>query len=95
MPVLAYDIDSFNPYKIYHLYNGPLSVIIGMAASLLGAYCISSLLNGNVIVRDLIHAPIAGGIVVGSASFYITNPVYAMVAGFTAGIIQTLIQNLI
>jgi hypothetical protein len=53
------------------------------------------MINGTVIGRDLIHAPIAGGIVVGAASFFITNPAYAIVAGFTAGVVQTVIQNVI
>jgi hypothetical protein len=55
----------------------------------------SSLINGNIIVRDIMHAPIAGGIVVGSASAFIAHPVYSMVAGFAGGAVQTLIQNLI
>lgn len=66
-----------------------------MGAALIGAYSISSIINGNPIGRDMIHAPIAGGIVVGAASFFITNPVYAIVAGFTAGVVQCIIQNAI
>jgi hypothetical protein len=66
-----------------------------MGAAVIGALCISALINGNLILRDIIHAPIAGGIVVGSASMFIANPLYAMVAGFTAGIVQSLIQNVI
>lgn len=41
------------------------------------------------------HGPIAGAIVVGASSLYITNPVYAFVAGATGGLSQSLIQNLI
>jgi hypothetical protein len=73
----------------------PTSLIVGMGAAVLGALCLSSLINGFVIVRDVVHAPIAGGIVVGSASTFITNPVYVLVAGFTAGLVQAFIQNLI
>jgi ammonia channel protein AmtB len=92
-PVLAYETDSFNPFNIFNQYNSPLSVVIGMGSSLIGAYIISSLINGNPIVIDLIHGPIAGGIVVGAASYFITSPLYAIIAGFTAGLIQSLIQN--
>lgn len=73
----------------------PTSLVVGMGASVLGAICLSSLINGFVIVRDVVHAPIAGGIVVGSASTFIANPVYALVAGFTAGLVQAFIQNVI
>jgi hypothetical protein len=64
-----------------------------MAASLIGSSMVSMLINEQIIIRDLVHAPIAGGIVVGSASFFIANPVYALVAGFAAGVLQALIQN--
>lgn len=77
------------------MVNGPLSVIIGMGAALLGAFAVSSFVNGRIIIRDIIHAPIAGGIVVGAASYFITNPTYALVAGFTGGALQALIQNFI
>ena len=50
-------------------------------------------MNGIIIFRDLIHGIIAGAIVVGASSLYISNPIYAIVAGVTGGIIQTLIQN--
>jgi hypothetical protein len=94
-PVLAYDIDTFSPFNIFNLTNGPLSVIVGMGASVVGAYSVSSIINGTAIARDLIHAPIAGGIVVGAASVFVTNPVYSFVAGFTAGALQSIIQNTI
>jgi hypothetical protein len=48
-----------------------------------------------LIIRDALHGPIAGAIVVGASSLYISNPVYAFVAGAAGGIIQSLIQNLI
>jgi hypothetical protein len=38
---------------------------------------------------------VAGAIACGASSLYITNPVYAFVAGSVGGITQTLIQNFI
>lgn len=66
-----------------------------MGAAIVASFIMSGLINGSAIIRDVIHAPIAGGIVVGSASFFITNPVYALVAGFAGGAVQTFIQNII
>jgi hypothetical protein len=66
-----------------------------MAASVVGSLIVSIPINEQIIIRDILHAPIAGGIVVGSASSFITNPAYALLAGITAGIVQALIQNCI
>ncbi len=63
-----------------------------MGAAVLGSFCVSTLIHGRIVMRDIIHGPIAGGIVVGSSSLFITNPVYALVAGFAAGVTQTIIQ---
>ncbi len=66
---------------------------MAMGAAIVGAVIFSVLINGSVIARDLIHAPIAGGIIAGSASFFITAPVYIFVVGFTGGAVQTVLQN--
>lgn len=55
----------------------------------------TTLINGIIIFRDLIHGVIAGAIVVGASSLFISNPIYAIVAGMTGGIIQTIIQNVL
>jgi hypothetical protein len=88
-------VENTNSFNTFYLYSGPTSLLLGMGASLVSAICVSILVNENIIIRDVVHAPIAGGIVVGSASFFISNPVYAIVAGFTAGAVQSLIQNCI
>jgi ammonia channel protein AmtB len=93
--MLSFEVDNTNSFNNFYLYNGPTSLLLGMSASLLGAFCISSLMNGGMIIRDIVHAPVSGAIVVGSSSAFISSPVYALVAGLTAGIVQTLIQNLI
>lgn len=94
-PFLSFDVEKTNPFNKFYLNTGALSVLLGMAAALAGSFCITVLINGEIIIRDIVHAPIAGGIVVGSASFFITNPVYAIVAGFAGGVIQTFIQNMV
>lgn len=66
-----------------------------MGAGAIGAIMISTLINGYLIARDAIHGPIAGAIACGASSLYITNPVYAFIAGITGGICQSFIQNII
>lgn len=94
-PFLAYEVDNSRRFNNFYLYTGTISLVLGMSSSVIGAICISSLINGNIIARDIMHAPIAGGIVVGSASFFIVSPVYSLVTGFCGGAIQVFIQNLI
>jgi len=94
-PFLALDLDSFHGINTFNIYTGPFYVIIAMGAAIIGSIIVSCLINGYLISRDIIHAPIAGGIIAGSASFYITNPVYALVVGFMGGVIQAAIQNLV
>lgn len=92
---MAYEIDVANNFNIFNLYTAPVSIVIGMGASIVASCIVSSIINGYIIIRDIIHSPIAGGIVVGSASLFITNPVYSFIAGFAGGAVQTLIQNII
>ena len=66
-----------------------------MGAGVIGAIIGSSLINGSIIARDTLHGPIAGAIVVGASSLFITNPVFAFIAGFSGGFVQSLIQNII
>lgn len=94
-PFLAYEVDNSRRFNNFYLYTGTISLVLGMSSSVIGSICISSLINGNIIVRDIMHAPIAGGIVVGSASFFIVSPVYSLVSGFCGGAIQVFIQNMI
>lgn len=68
---------------------------MGLGSGAIGAIIVSTLINGYIIARDAIHGPIAGAIAVGASSLYITNPVYAFIAGISGGICQAVIQNLI
>ncbi len=94
-PFLAFDLDTFHGINSFNLYTGPLLIVVAMGASIIGSVIVSFYFNGYLIIRDLIHAPIAGGIIAGSASFFLTNQVYALVVGFVGGAIQSFIQNVI
>jgi len=94
-PFLAFEFDGYIFTNDFSAYIGPLCVIVAMGAGTLGSILISALINGYIISRDAIHGPIAGAIAVGASSLYITNPNYAILAGVSGGIIQSLIQNII
>lgn len=66
-----------------------------LCAATIASFIWSSVFNGHLVVRDVIFGPVAGGVIAGTASLYVVNPVYAMVMGFTGGSIQVIGQNLI
>jgi positive regulator of sigma E activity len=92
-PFLALDLDAYTGINKFNIFTGPFYIIIAMGAGVIGSVIVSCIINGHLIIRDLIHSPLAGGIIAGSASFFITNPVYALVVGFTGGATQAFIQN--
>lgn len=72
------------------IYTTPICILYGMAGSTLLAISFSYFLNKKLMIRDLTHGSVAGAIAVASAGFYITNPVWAMLVGSVAGIIQAI-----
>lgn len=92
-PLLTVDIDTFHGINNFNIYVGPLSLVLAMAAAIMGAVITSCLINGYLIARDIIHAPIAGAIISGSSTFFITNNFESLIAGFLGGMIQTILQN--
>ena len=93
LPILAVDLDAYHGINSYNVYVGPLHVILAMGAAIIGSLSMSLLINGYAVVRDLVYAPLAGAIIVGSASFWMTKSAYAMAAGFVGGAIMAIIQN--
>lgn len=75
-------------------YTGAYSVIFALCASTLAAFMISPIFNDGVLIRDIVYAPIAGGVACSTASFWILNPVYALLTGLVAGSVQVVIMNL-
>ena len=96
-PILTMDpeVDSRTTGSTFQLYTVPLNIFFGMAASTVMSLGLSSAINHSIAVRDVVQAPIAGAVAIASSAYYITNPVYALVIGSVAGIIQTLLQNLV
>ena len=92
-PVLAVDLDAFHGINSFNVYVGPLSVLMSMCSSIMITLVLSALMNDSIVIRDLIHAPIAGGIAGGTASFFTTNLAECLIVGFFAGAIQTIYQN--
>lgn len=92
-PILAMDFIR-DTITTTNMYTGAYSVIFALCASTLAAFMISPLFNDGVLIRDIIYAPIAGGVACSTASFWILNPVYALLTGLVAGSVQVIIMNL-
>ena len=65
-----------------------------MAGSTVMAIGLSSTINHTIAVRDVVQAPTAGAVAIASSAYYITNPVYSLVIGSVAGLIQVTLQTL-
>lgn len=74
------------------IYTTPITVLYGLASSTIMAISTSFVLNEKLMIRDILHGPVAGGITVASAGYYITNPVWGILIGSVAGIIQPVIN---
>lgn len=94
-PLLVMDppIETVN-FSSTAIYIVPISILYGLAGSAILAAAFSYFLNKKLMVRDVTHGSIAGAIAVASAGFYITNPVWAMLVGSVAGIIQAIANYL-
>lgn len=79
---------SINVNEIHTLYTTPIAILYGISASTVVNIAFSFFLNSKVSIRDVVYGPIAGAIATSSAAYYITNPVWAMLVGSVAGIIQ-------
>lgn len=67
-PILAMDYLE-QTVTTTNTYTGAYSVIFALCASTLAAFMVSPLFNDGVLIRDVIYAPIAGGVACSTASF--------------------------
>lgn len=94
-PLLAMDPSFAGAQNSFTLYTGPINVVFGLAAATFTSFAMSALINGKLQIRDIVYGPVAGGIATATASVYIVEPVWALLAGTVAGIIQVAGMNLI
>jgi hypothetical protein len=93
MPVLAFEGDGSMAREAFTNYTTALSIILSMGASLTTGLAVSLLINGSINARDLQNALIAGFVVGGTASYFITNPAFSIVCGFTGALFQPVFEH--
>lgn len=78
------------PGTLFIYTNAGISTLFCISAAVVAAIGFSLVLNGKLEFKDIIAAPIAGGVIVGSASSYIYSPLESLLLGSGAGILQVL-----
>ena len=73
-------------------YTSPLSLLLTMGSAIVVGSAVSVLSHGFVVVREVQDALVAGVVVGGSASYVITNPLFSVICGFTAAVLQPLFE---
>lgn len=92
----VFSVDAFwNGGSSFSYYTTTISIYYSLCAATIASIIWSSVFNGKLVVRDIILGPIAGGVIAGTASLYVVNPVYSLVMGFVGGSVQIIGQNLI
>jgi ammonia channel protein AmtB len=93
-PILA--LDYIDEIVAYHTpYTGAYSVIFSLCAATITSFLLSPLFNDGILIRDVIYGPIAGGVACSTASYWILNPVYAIIIGVFAGAVQVVAMNVV
>lgn len=82
------------PTTLFIYSNGGISTLYCISSAVATSIAFSMILNGKLMFRDIITAPIAGGVIIGSAAIYIYNPVEALIFGFIAAILQVIFNKI-
>jgi ammonia channel protein AmtB len=82
------------PTTLFIYSNGGISTLYSISSAVATSVAFSLVLNGKLMFRDIITAPIAGGVVIGSAAIYIYNPLEALIFGFVAAILQVIFNKI-
>ena len=89
IPVLALEGDNSMPKERFTNYTTPLSLILSMGASITTSLSLSLFVNnGTLNIRDIQNGLIAGAVVGGTTSYFITNYAFSLLCGVAAAIFQ-------
>ena len=69
-PLLSMDV----PASLFIFSNAAISTYFCMASTVMVVIAFDLIVDGRLSFRDIIMAPIAGGVIVSSSSVYIYNP---------------------
>lgn len=93
-PILALDYTDPS-VTVTNVYTGPYGVIFALCSATVTSFVLSALINQGIMIRDIIYGPVAGGVASATASYWVTNPVYAIVIGVVAALVQVVVMNVV
>ena len=88
-PVLNMNV----PSTSFIYTNAGISTFFSISAAVVASIGFGLLVDGKLEFRNIITAPIAGGVIIGCSSTYIYNPLQALMLGSLAGILQVLFNK--
>lgn len=89
-PVINMDV----PSNLFILSISGISTYISLATSVVTIIAMGLIVQGKMSYRDIITAPIAGGVIASSASMFLYNPLQGLLLGFFAGLFQFIFNRI-
>jgi hypothetical protein len=98
-PFLAYEGDQSLQAPFFQRLISPISVLLSMGSAVITSIGVGMIIYGDnsqsIRAKDVLNAVVAGGVISGAASFYITAPFLAIIVGSISGLFQYLFDNVI
>jgi len=82
------------PINLFIFSTAGISTYFAMASSMVTVVSLGLIFQGKASYRDIITAPIAGGVMVSSASAFLYNPLQGLILGMIAGLLQFIFNRL-
>lgn len=94
IPVLAFEGDNSMKKEMFTNYTTAFYLILSMGASITTSISLSIFVNnGSLHVRDVQNGLIAGAVVGGTTSYFLTNAAFSILCGFTAAFFQPVFEH--
>ena len=72
-------------------HRGLINTYLSILGSCMGAFMVSLFVKkGKMNIKDILHASVAGGVIIGGCSTLIIYPVVAIIVGFLGGVVSTI-----
>jgi len=88
-PFLSTDI----PASLIYYNQAAISTFYCISACVLTCVGLSSLITGQLDLKDFLYSPVVGGVIVGSSAGYINNSGGAIILGIIGGVLHVFLQR--
>ena len=95
VPILAFEGDGSMQRESFTNFTTAFGILLSMSSAITSGIAFSCFTNGYLRIRDVQNSLIAGIVVGGSSSYYVTNPGFSILMGGVGAILQILFEYLI